>query len=104
MAAKVKVRYANGVLTPLEPLDIAEGEELVVSLAAQPPRARRNGDAPLSANGRSDASQPANQHETIVEMFDRLSKSVPPEEWDKLPTDLVKNKKHYMYGHPKEAD
>ncbi len=54
------------------------------------------GDAPLE--------QPAKKTESILEMFDRLRKSVPPDTWDHLPTDLVKNKKHYLYGHPKEQE
>jgi predicted DNA-binding antitoxin AbrB/MazE fold protein len=32
MSKKVRARYANGVLTPLEPLDLAEGTEVVLSL------------------------------------------------------------------------
>lgn len=30
-----------------------------------------------------------------------LRAQVPPEEWDKLPTDMAKNVDHYLYGHPK---
>ena len=86
MVSNVKARYANGVLTPLEPLDLEEGQEVVVSI----------GDAPLE--------QPAKKTESILEMFDRLRKSVPPDTWDNMPTDLVKNKKHYLYGHPKETE
>ena len=40
----------------------------------------------------------------IVEMVLEMQKDIPPEEWDNLPTDLAKNKKHYLYGHPKEED
>ena len=29
---------------------------------------------------------------------------LPPDAWDGMPTDFVKNKKHYLYGHPKEED
>ena len=84
MNTSVKARYSKGVLTPLEPLDLEEGREVVVSIADAPPR--------------------ANGEETILEMFERLRNSVPPDTWDNLPTDLVKNKKHYLYGHPKEDD
>jgi len=31
-----------------------------------------------------------------------LSATVPQEEWDKLPKDLSRNYKHYLYGHPKD--
>ena len=80
----VKAKFANGVLTPLEPLDLEEGKEVVVSIE----------DTPLPSKGK----------ESLLEMFERLRKSVPPDTWDHLPTDLVKNKKHYLYGHPREIE
>ena len=84
MVASVKARYAGGVLTPLEPLDLEEGEEVRLSI---------------------ESSQPSGApRESLVEMFDRLSKSVPPDAWDDMPADLVRNKKHYLYGHPREED
>lgn len=84
MVASVKARYAGGVLTPLEPLDLEEGEEVRLSIEGSQPS-----DAP---------------RESLVEMFDRLRKSVPPDAWDDMPADLVRNKKHYLYGHPREED
>lgn len=84
MVASVKARYAGGVLTPLEPLDLEEGEEVRLSI-----------EASLSSGG---------PRESLVEMFDRLRKSVPPDAWDDMPADLVRNKKHYLYGHPREED
>ena len=42
--------------------------------------------------------------ESMREMFERIWQSVPPDAFDDLPTDLAKNKKHYLYGHPKEED
>ena len=77
MTTTVKATYSNGVLTPLEPLDLEEGEQVTVSIE----------DAPPSGEARG---------ESLLEMFDRLGRSVP--------ADLAKNKKHYLYGHPKEAD
>ena len=32
MIASVKAKFSNGVLTPLEPLDLDEGEEVLVSI------------------------------------------------------------------------
>ena len=29
---------------------------------------------------------------------------MPPDAWDGFPTDFSKNKKHYLYGFPKEKD
>lgn len=84
MIAHVKAKYSNGALVPLEPLDLEEGKEVIVSIEETP--------------------QPASTGQSILEMFERLRNSVPPDTWDDLPTDLVKNKKHYLYGHPKEAE
>ena len=80
----VRAKYENGVLTPLDPLNLEEGEEVVLSI--------------------EDAIPQTNGKESILEMFDRLRNSVPSDTWDDLPTDLVKNKKHYLYGHPKETE
>ena len=84
MVTNIKARYANGVLTPLEPLDLEEGDEVTVSIEDKPPE----------ENGK----------ESLLEMFERLRKSVPSDTWDDLPIDLVKNKKHYLYGYPKESE
>ena len=91
--ATVRAIYAKGVLTPLEPLDLEEGAE--VSVAIEGGKTSDNGN---------HAEKPGRTGESILEMFDRLRASVPPESWDGLPTDLAKNKKHYLYGHPKEED
>ena len=84
MIANVKARYSNGVLTLLEPLDLEDGKEVMVSI--------------------EDALPPVMARESILEMFERLRKSVPPEAWDDMPTDGAKNYKHYLYGHPKVED
>ena len=36
MIAKVKARFSGGVLHPLEPLDLAEGQEVLVSIEEIP--------------------------------------------------------------------
>ena len=84
MIANVKARYENGVLTPLEPLNLEEGKEVMVSI--------------------EEAPSPAEGAESILDMFERLRKSVPPQAWDNMPTDGAKNYRHYLYGHPKVED
>ena len=37
VTTSVKARFSNGVLTPLEPLDLEEGKEVMVSIADAPP-------------------------------------------------------------------
>ena len=84
MTARVRARYANGVLTPLEPLDLEEGDEVTVSIE----------DAPPSGGGLA----------AIARKVKELQEFMPPDARDDLPTDLAKNKKHYLYGQPKEED
>ena len=58
----------------------------------------------FSHNGNEAAPQPADKQETLLEMFERLRSSVPADAWENMPTDFVKNKKRYLYGHPKEDE
>ena len=94
MPASVRARYADGVLTPLEPLDLEEGAEVTVSI-------EEDDDVVLSVE--SDPPS-GGGFAVIVRMVEELHKDMPPDAWDDLPTDLAMNKKHYLYGHPKEED
>ena len=40
----------------------------------------------------------------VVEAVKELHRSIPEDAWDTLPRDLARNKKHYLYGHPREDD
>ena len=92
MITNVRARYENGVLTPLEPLDIEEGAEVTVSVEGAPGGASEETPAPKQGLA------------GIVERVLEMQKDIPPEAWDDLPADLAKNKKHYLYGQPKEED
>ena len=81
MIANVKARFSNGVLTPLEPLDLEEGKEVVVSI--------------------EDARSPDTEAPSLLDMIDELHKSVPQDVWSNGPSDGAKNYKHYLYGQPK---
>ena len=80
MTANVKARFSNGALLPLEPLDMEEGKEVVVSIE----------DAPST-----DAEGPS-----LLDMIDELHESVPQEVWSTSPSDGARNYKHYLYGQP----
>ena len=82
MTVTVKARYADGVLTLLEPLDLEDGSELTVTIY--------------------DASPPRRGLAGIVDSVKRLHKATPSDAWDDLPVDLAMNRKHYLYGHPQE--
>ena len=50
----IRAKYRNGVLTPLEPLEIEEGAEVIVSLENAAP------EAPEDAGTEENAAAPAN--------------------------------------------
>ena len=89
MITNVKARFSNGVLTPLEPLDLEEGKEVMVSVEEAPREIGEQKEGPLLR---------------ILRKVQERQAELPPDTWDDLPTDLVKNKKHYLYGHPKEKE
>ena len=88
----VKAKFTNGTIVPLEPLDLEEGAEVTVSVEGAPGGASEETPAPKQGLA------------GIVERVLEMQKDIPPEAWNDLPTDLAKNKKHYLYGHPKEED
>ena len=84
MATTVRAAYANGVLTPLDPLELEEGELVTVSIE----------EAPTVGGGLA----------AIARRVKALHESMPQDASDSLPTDLAKNKKRYLYGYPKGDD
>ena len=73
MIVNVKARYANGVLTPLEPLDLEEGTEVTVSVEGAP------------AGASEETPTPKQGLAGIVERVLEMQKDIPPEAWDDLP-------------------
>ena len=88
----VRAKYENGVLTPLEPLELEEGAEVMVSVEGS--GAEATGETPAPRQGLV----------AIVERARERQKNIPPQESANIPTDLSRNHKHYLYGHPKEED
>ncbi len=83
MTATVRARYSDGVLVPLEPLDLEDGSEVTLSIDdAPPPRSGLAG---------------------IVDSAKKLYEAAPFDASDDLPVDLAMNKKHYLYGHSQEG-
>ena len=93
--AKIKARYSDGVLAPLEPLDLEEGEEVTLHVEY----GTSQGEA-LKKPGEEIPYDP--DAPSIPELFRKIRESVPESAWADLPTDGAKNYKHYLYGHPKE--
>jgi Arc/MetJ-type ribon-helix-helix transcriptional regulator len=57
---------------------------------------------PQEANTRAAGEEaPASAHKPIWEVIEEENRSIPPEVWDALPTDLAEQHDHYIYGTPK---
>ena len=82
MLKTIKAKYSNGVIEPLEKLNLEEGAELLVQIQEEP--------------------KPTNAGASIIRIFEKARISVPESAFDDLPTDGAKNYKHYLYGFPKE--
>ncbi len=91
MTTHVRARYSNGVLTPLEPLDLKEGSEVTVSVEED------NG-------AKAEVQNAGGPLASVLALVQEMENTIPPEEWASLPTDGSRNHKHYLYGHPKEED
>ena len=113
MVQSVKATYRDGVLEPSESLDLEDGD--VVTLSISVDGGADDGEAIESAsvdgNGEVDdaetvEAQPKGPTDgpALLERIRRITASVPDSEWEKLPKDGAKNKKHYLYGHPKEDE
>ena len=89
MPTTIRARYANGVLTPLDPLELSEGCEVSLTVNGAEPAPVREESGP--------------EGETLLEMFDRIRLD-PSELPDDYPSDASINYKHYLYGHPKEDE
>ena len=81
MTITVRAKFVNGQLTPLEPLELEEGREVVIRI--------EDGPGVNSAAG------------SVLDIFGRMHQSAPPGTWDDLPGDGSKNVDHYLYGWPK---
>jgi Arc/MetJ-type ribon-helix-helix transcriptional regulator len=58
----------------------------------------------LDARDSTTQTPPAQNEDSISEIFARMGQQIPMEEWSKVPTDLSKNLDHYLYGSPKASE
>ena len=98
MISTVKANYSNGVLTPLEPLDLQEGSEVTLHIENAPSPEQ----TPYPSKDVVPTAEP--RQESVMEMFARIRESVPESAWSDLPTDGAMNVRHYLYGRPKENE
>ena len=97
MITNIKARFSDGVLTPLVPIDLKDGE--VVTLHIE------NLSTPhhiLPDSG--EKSQPSPVAPSFTELLEEIHESATQANWESLPTDGAKNLKHYLYCREKECD
>ncbi len=86
----IRARFANGVLTPLEPLDLSEGCEVTVDVAID--------------NDSGSMGEPTRDGKPrLLEIIDEVAREFPNAFAD-MPHDGAKHYKHYLYGHPRDED
>ncbi len=73
MVTTVRATYANGVLTPSEPLDLEEGELVTISIE----------EAPAVGGGLA----------AIAKRVKEIHESMPQDAGDRLPSDLAQPKR-----------
>ncbi len=79
MSIGIRAQFTNGILVPLDPLDLKEGALVTLDISEE-------------------------AEETVLEATDRLLSSAPAGTWDSSPPDGAANYRHYLYGHPKEEE
>jgi len=86
----VRARYENGVLTPLDPLNLSEGCEVTV-------------DVSIDDDNSDATSETKTANPRILEIIDEIRRDF-PNAFSDLPHDGSKNYKHYLYGQPRDED
>ena len=112
MTTSVRAKFTNGAIVPLEPLDFAEGDEILLTVngdSREPPAGEA---APSAEDADQDGAEYAERTVemepnysaglSVMKMFEELRSAYPDETWDDLPADGATNYKHYLYGWPKE--
>ena len=101
MILNIKARFSDGVLTPLEPLDLENGTEVTLHIennSSQEALAEIPRERPPSGSD----THPLNK--LVDELWESLPESGRREMESEAPTDGAANYKHYLYGWPKENE
>lgn len=98
LPARPLVLEAAGV-PPNDPTNSHQAVEILRRLGFE---TRYSRDA-REAQSRTEGPSEAGESQSILEMISAVTKEVPQEEWDRLPSDLSKNLDHYLYGSKKES-
>lgn len=84
---QIKAHFRGGVFVPDEAIELEDGCEAQIIV-----------DDQITAEDAGDSVR----RPRILEIVDDIHREFPPEQWGHHPPDFVQNKKHYLYGYPKE--
>ncbi len=96
MITKIKARFSDGVLTPLDPVELRDGE--VVTLHIE------NGSSRSVTRRDEENSRLESDASPFVELLEEIRETAAEVSWEDLPRDGAKNLKSYLYGRPTEDD
>ena len=96
MITKIKARFSDGVLTPLDPVELRDGEVVTLHIenGTSQNATRRDEENPRLETGVSQ----------FVELLEEIREAATEVSWEDLPEDGSKYLKSYLYGRPKEDD
>ena|SRR5947209_2106773 len=80
----------------------ASPDDLVTEIVRDYFERNQQPSSPQQPVARQEAT--AQEHKPIWEIIEEENRSIPPEVWDALPTDLAEQHDHYIYGTPKRTD
>ncbi len=114
MTTSVRAKFTNGTIVLLEPLDFAEGDEILLTVNGDSQKPPASEAAPYAEDADQDGAEDAGRKvevepnysagRSVMKMFEELRSAYPDETWDDLPADGAINYKHYLYGWPKEEE
>lgn len=90
MSITVDAIYENGILRPMQPLDLTDQERVrvTVELASHTP-----------ATSKSSSVRPS-----LAQRIAERARTLPPGALDSLPDDLATEHDHYLYGTSKRSE
>ncbi|WP_179138039.1 antitoxin family protein [Candidatus Entotheonella palauensis] len=97
MAKKIEAIYEGGAFYPIDPVDLAEHQRVIL-IVNESAGSKHNG----KQNGQSaDAAPEPEKH--VWEIADELLADIPEETLNALPSDGAAQLDHYLYGTPKRS-
>jgi Arc/MetJ-type ribon-helix-helix transcriptional regulator len=100
MTINLPKEVENSIRAEVQSGHFASADEAIAAAWRAFQRQQRQGREEPEATTTQQEEPPAS-HKPIWEVIEEENRSIPPEVWDALPTDLSEQHDHYIYGTPK---